>query len=258
MRTGIISGSGRISVAPGPPGAKATGYGRVFSFQAPYLPSGQGESVSALSGTDVDLREDPVPEGETGLKGHRRGKLHLAIEKGPRRRPLRSSESTIGPRLLLVEEDMAIEILSKQFKPTRLTFVEGRDESSKEIWNQFLAAQGKGGGDGRDGARLDESPGRSDEHVRGSRNLVLSDCRVDAFTIADGLQETLDGPSVGLRLDHRVKVESKWLACPPCPSSSLSSAKTISFTSRRASRSPAAARGRQRRSGRVGGTSRAS
>src|SRR3954471_14790951 len=36
MRTGIISGSGRISIAPEPPGAKPRAYRTVFSIQAPY------------------------------------------------------------------------------------------------------------------------------------------------------------------------------------------------------------------------------
>src|SRR3979409_2196127 len=35
MRTGIISGLGRISVAPGPPGREPSGYGMPICFQAP-------------------------------------------------------------------------------------------------------------------------------------------------------------------------------------------------------------------------------
>ena len=34
MKTGIISGAGRISVAPGSPGAEITGYGRLLSLLA--------------------------------------------------------------------------------------------------------------------------------------------------------------------------------------------------------------------------------
>src|SRR5271157_193180 len=36
MRRGIVSGEGRISVAPEAPGAKPTGYRTVFSVQTPY------------------------------------------------------------------------------------------------------------------------------------------------------------------------------------------------------------------------------
>jgi len=67
MRTGIISGSGRISVSPGPPGSKITGYGRVSSFQAPKRFAAEGAKVVITGRRQAELDKAVAEVGHEAI-----------------------------------------------------------------------------------------------------------------------------------------------------------------------------------------------